>query len=102
MRNPRIYVNDDVWRMTRARAAGEGKSTSQVVEDALGSYLAGRGQGMTQGSVIPEFTGAVNQTDLTGNLEVPLHGVEVRTDPVEGFQRVQPAPKPSAKKRGAW
>lgn len=100
MRNPRISISDDLWAQARARAAGTNTTVSTVVESALSTYLANRGSGMTQGSVIPEFKGAIEDKDLAaGNIEVPIHGVEVKKDPVTGYREVRPAPKPVKKGR---
>lgn len=93
MRNPRININDEIWRSARQRAIGENKTTSQVVEDALGQYLQARNVSTSQGSATPDFTGNVAVTHTGG--EAQIASVESKKDPIVNFR---PAPKPGTKK----
>lgn len=97
MPNPRINVNEETWRQIRARAVGQNRTTSEVVTDALRSYLTDRKRSTT-----PDFTGAVKPEDLVSvGVEHPVHGVVSETDPILSFN---PAPKPGGKvrKKTSW
>lgn len=73
MKNPRITVEDELWRKIRATASAQGTSISHVVEQALTNYVSPNVKAT-----------ASNATNTVSNLS---------------YSTFHPVPKPEAKKR---
>lgn len=101
MANARVQLKDVTWRSTKIHAMTTNSTPSEVVQTALEQYLTNRSISTSAGSFTPSYTGATEPETVLSHTggEMRIADNPSSREPSIGYSR--PAPKPTAKKRGA-